>query len=119
MDNKKLKKTLVINQEIANILFIVALFITLYLLEQKRNNGMTAHCINPDTKMLALLTKILILCVYIYFAVISYIAYQSTNSKPDRLAFYASLIAVVPPAIMVYAFVRAMYEGEQVNNPLL
>ena len=116
-DSEKLEDNLITNQQIAVFIFVIALFIMEYLLAQKKQSNIS-HASNPNTKNLALFNKFLILFVYLYFLYISYQSSKNSKAKADHIALISAIIAVIPPIIMIYAFLEAQGE-ENVVNPLL
>jgi len=109
---------LIDEQSVGAFIFIIALSIMLYLLHVKRVNEMDNHATNPGTKDLAFFNKLLVISVYLLFLSVSYSSYKESGNKLDGLALIASIIAVLPPIIMVIAFILAQDDGDTMH-PLL
>jgi len=112
MNNKKISDYLLENQEVAVILYLIALFIMFYLANNRLNN--------PDKNVndLALFNKFLIIGVYLYFIYISYVAYKNSNSKLDYIALISSVIAAIPPFIILFLFLEAQGDQSTLNPQL-
>ena len=114
--NEEIK--LIDEQSIGAFIFIIALSIMLYLLHIKRTDEIENHATNEETKDWALFAKALIFAVYLLFLSVSYTSYKESGNKIDGLALIASIIAILPPAIMIVAFILAQ-DDDTTMNPLL
>lgn len=63
-------------------------------------------------------SKRLIVGIYVCLAAVGAVSYHSSGSRADYIAFIASLIAVIPPVLVVQALSVAQREKNSVNPAL-
>ena len=106
------KNFLIKNQKAATSLFIIALLISLYLLNQRDQNNLSSN------KGLSIFNKSLIIFVYFYYLYISYNAYQKSKSKSDNIALISSVLSAIPPIIMLILYLVSENDPNKLNPQL-
>ena len=109
---KQIANDLIKNQKLANFIFILALILSLSLLNKK--NEATSNSLND----LGIFYKVLIVFIYLYFLYISYTAFSYSKSKVDHIALISSFIAVIPPIIMLFLYLYANNDPDKLNPQL-
>jgi len=100
-------------QIIAEVLYIISLLISIYLLFKKKSR-------TDGTDYLGIENRIFLVLIYLFFLLIAFQAFKKSKARLDFLLVITAIVAAIPPIVDLYAsWLVVTKQVQDAKNPIL